>query len=196
VDLSWTNTNRIQGEYGTPSVVEVDVEDRYQNNGEGYFYYKINMGSMHSTMMSYLDPNNDPAEMIMAITFNGGNLHRAFYGSTYCQIEDGITLTDRTMPVTCSIESTNVFFIRNFNKITSQYLKIYFRGYTVNSNDIYDHRVNIKVWANNDAYSDWDWRMVEGNSPTSGYDYVQVYYNYHTSYWSQSEAGSGTGGFS
>lgn len=109
--------------------------------------------------------------MIMLITFTGGNLHQSFYGSTYCMIENGVTSTERTKPMTCELVGTTQFMISNLNSFPSRYLRIYFWAVTVNAANVFDHQVNVKLWANSDAKDGATWMVFNSDSTSSSAAY-------------------------
>lgn len=76
-----------------------------------------------------------------------------------CSLEDGLRNTNLLKPITCTVDSANNEIVfKNVNKLSGRYLKFYYYAQTTTGN-VYYHRVQLKVYANSDAYTARQWEI-------------------------------------
>jgi hypothetical protein len=67
-------------------------------------------------------------------------------------------------PITCTIDApNNEIVFKNVNKFSGRYLKLYYYARTLASNS-WNHRVQVRVYANNDAYTSNSWEIWTASS--------------------------------
>ena len=160
-------------------MVEFDIKDRTRNV-DTYQYVAVNMGSVTSLELS----NDDPADMIVAVKFTSGRPFSSLPSSTKCNLETGLTSTDKLKPVICECDNSNsqVLF-KNVNKFTDNVLRFYYWARNVNGEQG-GTQVEIRVYANSDSYqTSGGWvlmRKTATNSLTLGTMDVQSGSNSNT----------------
>jgi len=95
-------------------------------------------------------------------------------------------------PITCTIDSANNEIVfKNVNKFTGRYLKFYYYAQTLGSST-YNHRVQIRVYANNDAYTATKWEIFSDTTEYKNMDpiYLAVDPNYTNNMTTAAEAWS------
>jgi hypothetical protein len=123
---------------------------------------------------------------VAEITFYSGKPFTTFSSSNYenrCQIDTGIIGYDPLSPVTCVMDVTNQkFIISNIYSFTNTPLRIFYYARTACSQSSLD--VTVTVFANQDAYADYNWPMFYSTTNSdfsfntmwySGYSYYGAY---------------------
>ena len=170
VSLSWVQTHRMINEYNTPSLSKMDVDNRVRNTNS-WHYISVYLGNMGNLRLD----EADSSDMIVAVKFVSNLLYSSFHGSTWCNIETGVSSVDRLRPVTCELDSTNnQIILRNVGKFSSDYLKLYYRANTINGESSAT-TVEVRVYANSQSYAtSGGWALFRGT--TGSYNLADVYF--------------------
>lgn len=186
---SWVKTNVGSNYMGQFSIDVMDAKER-TCNAWTWHYLSINTASAHT----YGFNGNQPSSLVAEITFYSGKPFTTFSSSNYenrCQIDTGIIGYDPLSPVTCVMDVTNQkFIISNIYSFTNTPLRIFYYARTACSQSSLD--VTVTVFANQDAYADYNWPMFYSTT-NSDFSFNTMWYsgyNYYGAYNSGAALGS------
>ena len=178
---SWIQTNRANNYFGTFTIDAIDAQAKY--NGDWCWHFaSINTKTAHDISLN----TDDDSTMVIEVRMSWGRTWSELSTtSTHCNIESGVIGSDALNPVYCVLDRNNGrLLIYNVYSLTNQYLKFYYYARTANSQNDYD--VEVRAYANTQAFSDYNWPLFKSTTNTN-YDLVNNVFYASRSYSSTSD---------
>lgn len=164
LNSTWHNDNRDVNQF-TIGIQYLDLQDRI-SGGWGWQHLSIDLSSSNpSSFNSWLN-SSDPGDIVVVVKWVTNLPYSALSATPNdCSLESGLRNTNLLRPITCTIDvANNEFVFKNVNKFSGRYLRFYYYAQTLGSNT-WNHQVQIRVYANNDAYTSNSWEIWSDTSP-------------------------------
>ena len=164
VSQSWITTNRMADYYGAMTMTAIDIKDRTRS-ASTWHYLSVYMGTVSTNNLD----SAGQAGIVVVVKFESGRPYSSMSGSTsYCNVESGVTSTDRLHPVYCELDGGNhQLIIRNVNKFSDNTLRVHYYATNLNAEQG-STVVSVRAYANADSYAtSGGWQLFYGTTTNS-----------------------------